>query len=352
MTASKEIVAWQMDAPEALLTQRSLPTPALGADDALIEVAGCGLCHTDLSFLYGGVKTKKAPALTLGHEISGKVVAAGPAQEAWIGKQVLVPAVLPCGECALCTAGRPTACRSQIMPGNDVDGGFASHVALPARYLCEVDPGDHDLWELSVIADAVTTPLQALERASVGRDDTVVIIGAGGIGTYGVQLAAARGAKVIAVDIDTNKLERVAAHGAGQVVDIKGLDGRAAKAAVRAAAGELGASAHMWRVFDMSGTAPGQTLAFDLLTFGGTVGFIGFTMEKITARLSNLMAFDATAFGNWGCAPQLYPEAVRLVTSGAVKVRPFSKRFPLAEINEVIAGVRAHEIKERPVLIP
>ncbi|HEY3355008.1 MAG TPA: alcohol dehydrogenase catalytic domain-containing protein, partial [Polyangia bacterium] len=62
-----------MDAPEAPLVRRELPCPAVGPADVLVAVAGCGLCHTDLSFLYGGVKTKKAPPLTLGHEISGTV---------------------------------------------------------------------------------------------------------------------------------------------------------------------------------------------------------------------------------------------------------------------------------------
>src|SRR5512137_2824016 len=117
MTLPKEIIAWQMDAPEQLLVRRTLPMPTPGPGEGLVEVAGCGLCHTDLSFLYGVVKTKKAPPLTLGHEIAGRVVAAGPGQEPLVGKSVVVPAVLPCGECELCRSGRGTACRKQIMPG-------------------------------------------------------------------------------------------------------------------------------------------------------------------------------------------------------------------------------------------
>src|SRR5512136_259534 len=158
MSLPKEIVCWQMDAPEKPLVKRSVPVPSIGAGEILVEVAGCGLCHTDLSFLYGGVKTKKEPPLTLGHEFAGKVVVAGAGTESLLGRTVLVPAVLPCGDCELCRAGRGTACRKQIMPGNDVDGGFASHALVPARFVCPFKPAGFEPWELGVVADAVTTP--------------------------------------------------------------------------------------------------------------------------------------------------------------------------------------------------
>jgi len=346
------LTAWQMDAPGAPLTRRELPMPQPGPGDVLVRVAGCGLCHTDLSFLHGGVKTKKELPLTLGHEFAGTVVAAGADYAHLAGRDVLVPAVLPCGECDLCRAGRPTACRRQVMPGNDVDGGFATHALVPARQVCPVDRGSYELWELGVVADAVTTPYQAMERAGVHPGDTVVVIGVGGIGTYGVQVAAARGAEVIAVDIDAAKLARMRDFGARATVDASGLDARGVKDAVRGAARELGRPSTAWKVFEMSGTGPGQAAAYELLTFGGTVGFIGFTMDKSTVRLGNLMAFDATVFGNWGCAPDLYPAALDLVLKERVRIRPFIRRFPLDDINRVITGALAHEYAERPVLVP
>ena len=226
MRVSAEITAWQMDAPEQPLVKRSLPTPRIAAGEVLVEIAGCGLCHTDLSFLYGGVKTKKEPPLTLGHEFTGTVVAAGAGTESLLGKTVLVPAVMPCGECELCRAGRGNACRNQIMPGNDVNGGFASHALVPGRFVCPFETIDLEPWELGVVADAVTTPYQATERAQVGEGDVVVVIGTGGIGTYGVQISAARGATVIAVDVDAKKLERMRDFGASGIVDASGLDAK------------------------------------------------------------------------------------------------------------------------------
>jgi 6-hydroxycyclohex-1-ene-1-carbonyl-CoA dehydrogenase len=332
--------------------RRSLPTPSLGEGDALVEVAGCGLCHTDLSFLYGGVPTRKALPLTLGHEISGTVVAAGERAAHLVGKAVVVPAVMPCGACDLCRAGRGNACRNQVMPGNDIDGGFASHVVVPSRLLCAFDPGRFEVWELAILADAVSTPYQSLVRAGVGPGDVVVVLGVGGIGTYAVQIAAAFGATVIAVDVDSAKLERIRQYGAAAVVDAASLEPIGVRDEVRRAAKALGLPRERWKVFEMTGTAAGQLVAWDLLTFAGTTAFVGFTTDKVSVRLGNLMAFDATAFGNWGCLPELYEPALELILAGRIQVRPFIRRFPLDEINAVLAKARSHELRERAVLCP
>lgn len=354
MAVPSEIRAWQMEKPEAPLVKRSQPVPELGPGDVLVEVAGCGLCHTDLSFLYGGVQTKHALPLTLGHEISGRVVAAGDGMSALQEKEVLVPAVLPCGECALCKADERRICRSQIMPGNDINGGFASHVKVPGRYVCPVDLSSSgiELWQLSVVADAVTTPYQAAERIGIKAGDTVIVNGVGGIGTYGVLVALARGATVVALDIDQTKLDRMKEHGAQAVVNVKDLDPKSLKAAVKAAVKEAGGAPLRWKILEMSGTGPGQNTAFNLLNFGGALAVVGFTMDKLNVRLSNLMAFDATMAGNWGCDAALYPEIVASVLKGEIKIKPFVKQFPLDDINSVIEQARAHTLTERAVLVP
>lgn len=101
--------------------------------EVVVEVAGCGVCHTDIGFAFDGVPTRHLLPLILGHEISGRVVTTGDDTSAWLGRSVIIPAVIPCGECPACLAGRPTICRRQFMPGNDGNGGFASHVLVPDR---------------------------------------------------------------------------------------------------------------------------------------------------------------------------------------------------------------------------
>lgn len=349
---------WIMQKPGEPLERHSFEPFPPGDDEVVVEVAGCGVCHTDLGYFYDGVRTNQAPPIALGHEISGHVVAAGARARDWESRAVIVPAVLPCGECDLCRGGRPTICRRQQMPGNDVDGGFASHVKVPARGLCPVDEerlaeSELGLADVSVVADAVTTPYQAVKRAGVAPGTLAVVVGAGGIGGYAVQIARAFGATVAAIDIDQSRLDAIAEHGAALTLNAAGAEGaRELRAALRDFAKARGLPAVGWVVLECSGTAAGQTTAWGLLTHGATLGVVGFTRDKVELRLSNLMAFDARAIGNWGCPPELYPDALDLVLDGKVQVAPFVERHPLSEINAVFEAVHAGRCHRRPVLIP
>ncbi len=348
---------WVMKAVGEPLALEPMVLESPDAGQVLVEVAGCGVCHTDLGYYYDGVRTNHPLPLALGHEISGRVVQAGAGAEAWLGRAVLVPAVIPCGECDACRRGKGTICASQKMPGNDVHGGFATHVAVPARGLGGGDEvrmaaAGLNLADLSVVADAVTTPYQAVVQAGVGPGDLAVVIGVGGVGSYCVQIAAARGAKVVAVDVDAAKLEALAGHGAARGLDARRLDPKALKKEVGEFARANGLRAREWFIFECSGTAAGQSTAWSLLVHGATLAVVGFTMDKVEVRLSNLMAFHARALGNWGCPPELYPAALDLVLDGRVRVAPFVERRPLDQITQVLADVHARRLSRRAVLIP
>jgi 6-hydroxycyclohex-1-ene-1-carbonyl-CoA dehydrogenase len=353
---SLEAHRWLMTAVDAPLV-RSAFVAQPGPGEVVIGIAGCGVCHTDLGYYYDAVRTKHALPLALGHEISGRVVACGAGAEGWAGKAVIVPAVLPCGECDLCRRGLSTICRAQKMPGNDIQGGFASHIVVPARGLCEVDEArlaraGLTLAEVSIVADALTTPYQAVQRAGVGAGSLAIVVGVGGVGGYCVQVARAFGAQVVAIDVDDAKLAAVAPHGAALTLNSRHLDAKAIKAAVLAFAKQQGLRDTEWFIFECSGSAPGQLTAYSLLVHGATLSVVGFTMDKVELRLSNLMAFDARAIGNWGCPPEAYPAALALVLDGKVQLKPFVETHPLADINQVFAAVHRHDIKKRAVLVP
>jgi 6-hydroxycyclohex-1-ene-1-carbonyl-CoA dehydrogenase len=347
---------WLMKAPTVPLERAAFDADA-GAGEVVVAIAGCGVCHTDLGYYYDGVRTNAPLPLTLGHEISGRVVAAGAGAERWLGKAVIIPAVLPCGECDLCRRGLAPICRSQKMPGNDVHGGFATHVVVPGRGLCEVDASrlaraGLTLAEVSIVADALTTPYQAVRRAGVTPGALAIVVGAGGVGGYCVQIARALGARVVAIDVDAAKLEAISQHGAELTLDARAHDGRAMKAAIGAFATQNGLRSTEWLIFECSGTAAGQLTAYGLLVHGATLSIVGFTMDKVEVRLSNLMAFDARAIGNWGCPPEFYPAALDLALDGKVALKPFVETHPLDDINAVFAAVHRHEIKKRAVLVP
>lgn len=354
------MISWQMTEVQKPLVRAEAPVPVPGAGEVLLKVAGCGVCHTDLGYLYDGVRLKSPLPLTLGHEISGMVEATGPGAEAWGQKAVIVPAVMPCGECDVCSRDKGNICRTQKMPGNDIQGGFATHIIVPAAQLCEVPMGADgkpasksgiSLAELSVIADAVTTPYQAILESGLTDQDVAIFIGVGGVGGFGAQIAKAKGASVIAIDIDADKLAALAPY-----VDATFNSGDMAfkelRKAVSGLVKEKGWRQTEWKIFETSGTAPGQQTAFGLLTFGASLSVVGFTMNTVDIRLSNLMAFHATARGNWGCIPKYYPDVLKLVLDDQVKLGPFVETFALDEINDVFEKAHHRKIQNRPIMLP
>jgi 6-hydroxycyclohex-1-ene-1-carbonyl-CoA dehydrogenase len=323
------------------------------ADEVIVEVAGCGVCHTDVGFAYEGIPTRHALPLILGHEISGRVVLAGERAADWRGRSVIVPAVIPCGDCDACRSGRPTICRKQFMPGNDADGGFATYVRVPARGLCAVPeelPRGLSLEMLSVVADAVTTPYEAIQRSGLGADNVAVFVGVGGIGSFGVQIAAAMGAAVVAIDVDAARLELAAQHGATLTVNSRECTD--VRSAVRSFVKQSGRRGIGLKIFETSGTTAGQQTAFSLLDHGAHLAVVGYTAQKVELRLSNLMAFDATARGNWGCPPEQYPAALAMVMEGKVQLAPFIQPYPLEEAPQVLEAAHHHQLRHRAVLVP
>ncbi|MBK9400165.1 MAG: 6-hydroxycyclohex-1-ene-1-carbonyl-CoA dehydrogenase [Bacteroidetes bacterium] len=343
---------WQMTGTDVPFSKVTKEVPELKEGEVWVRIAGCGVCHTDLSFWHQGVQTKHSLPLTLGHEISGTVVAG---EKNWLNKKVIIPAVLPCGDCELCKKGRSNICRNQKMPGNDFHGGFASHIVVPARFLCEVSDDilkKFPLEHLAVVADAISTPYQVIKKSELDQGDLAIVIGVGGVGIYGALIAGITGAKVIALDVNDQKLDTAYACGVHAILNIKDLDIKSIKAEVKRLANELNAPQLGWKIFEFSGTKAGQELAFNLITYTSTVSIVGFTMDKIEVRLSNLMAFDAKIIGTWGCRAELYPEVLELIQNDQLNLSQFVQTFPLSEINTVFKNTLDNKYKIRSVLVP
>jgi 6-hydroxycyclohex-1-ene-1-carbonyl-CoA dehydrogenase len=338
---------------EPLVEERfSISEPDAG--EVVVEVMGNGLCHTDLGFADGHVNPNHDFPLILGHEAVGRVVAAGPGAENLLEKPVLIPAVLPCGDCEYCASGRGNACLSQKMPGNDIHGALATHIKVPAAPLVSLEdaPEQVDLRELSVVADAVSTAFQAIRRAGLEKGELAVVIGAGGVGGFLIQIAAAMGARVIALDVDDHRLEIMRSHGAEACIQMKDKEARAIRKEVKITAAAWEISPLHTHIFECAGVPAAQQQAFALLGRGSTMVQVGFTPKKTELRLSNLMAFDATLHGTWGCPPEAYPEVLDLIYAGKVKISPFVEYRPLSEINTVLSDMRQHKLKKRVILEP
>jgi len=349
-----KIKTWQMTEP-GKLARTEIDVPALQPGEVLVEVAGCGVCHTDLGYFYDGVPTVSKPPMTLGHEISGRVVAG---DSKWIGKEVIVPAVMPCNKCPICASGRGNRCLAQKMPGNSMGiyGGFSSHIVVPAEDLCVVENrGSIPLEQLSVVADAVTSPYQAAMRANLKTGDNVIITGAtGGLGVYATQVYRGMGAKeVVAIARSSEKLKRAMDYGATYTISSADKDARGVRDAFRAYCKEKGLPANYgWKVFEWSGALAGQQIALELFSYVFTLVICGYGMQKNEYQLSRLMAFDGDILGSWGCLPKYYPAVLKMVLDGKVKIDPFVEIRPMSQIQKAFEEGHKGGLDKRIVLVP
>ncbi len=359
-----QIQTWQMVQPTlhdrqsgettpGVIEKKEIPVPQLAPGEVLVEVAGCGVCHTDLGYFFDGVPTVQTAPLTLGHEIAGTVVHGDPA---WVGKEVLVPAVMPCRQCHLCKTRRGNRCLNQKMPGNSLGiyGGFASHIPVPSIDLCEVkNRGDIPLAHLAVVADAATTPFQAAKRADLQVGDNVIVVGIGGVGQYIVQETKALGAgTVVAIDIVEERLEKMRSYGADFVINASGKTPKEVAAELKAIRKREALPGYGWKIFEATGTQPGQETALGLLGFTGKLIIVGFGMSKVNYSISRLMAFDAEIIGTWGCLPEYYPQVLALVLSGKVALAPFVQTRPMSTIVKTFNEAHKTPPEQRIVLVP
>lgn len=316
-----------------------VPTPKPKRAQLLVRVSACGVCHTDLHYVDHGTPTFKDPPLILGHEIAGTVEKVGKRVTGFEpGDRVLLAAVQSCGRCDACRVGRENVCSASVMLGNNVDGGFSEYVVAPAKD-AYVLPSSIPLVEGAIIADAVTTPYHAVViRARVQPGDWVVVVGCGGVGLNVVQMAAALGGRVIAVDLVDAKLEWAMKLGATASVNASQVE-RLDKEVRRLTGGE---GAHVG--FEVVGTPATQEQALSCLRTGGRLVMVGYSPETMSLNVGRVMFRELEVVGSLGCRPVDYPRVIELVRQGRVKVEELvTHRFPLDEIEAAFEAVRSGE---------
>ena len=207
--------------PTLAMVQRPVPAPGPGA--ALLRVDACGFCHHDLLVMRGILRRGVAPGVTLGHEIAATVAAVANDVSAFRpGDRVVSLLVAACGQCARCRAGREHRCLTGAGIGHGRDGGFAEYIALPATALVPI-PDRIPAEQAALLACPAGVALNAIETAGIVAGETIVVTGAGGgLGAHAVQIAAMRGANVIAVTTSPEKAARLESLGAAVVIEADG----------------------------------------------------------------------------------------------------------------------------------
>lgn len=195
-----------------------VPEPsAPGAGEVQLRVERVGYCGSDLS-TYRGLNPLVSYPRIPGHEVSGTIEAVGdgvPAEWA-VGLQVLALPYTNCGKCAACRAGRINACQYNQTLGVQRDGAMTERINLPYQKLLtspKLSPAE------MALVEPLTVGFHAVDRGAVTADDTVAVYGCGAIGLGVIAGAAVRGARVVAIDLDPDKLDLAKACGAKETIN-------------------------------------------------------------------------------------------------------------------------------------
>lgn len=326
--------------PNQPLKIEDVEKPEISPHEILVKVASCGVCNTDLHYIDHGVPTFKKPPMILGHEPSGIVEEVGEEVKNFkVGDRVLIPPVFSCGYCPNCRLGRENICFNMLMLGNHIDGAYAEYTKVPAKD-CQHLPEELPLEESSIIADAISTPYHAVKnRAQVKLGDSVVVFGCGGVGINVVQLAAASGGSVIAVDLVDKKLEIAKQLGALHTINASGKEDKELLKEIRKLT-DGGADI----AIEAIGNPKTIELAFGAVKAGGLHCQVGYTHHSVSLNAARLMFREIEIKGSLGCRPVDYPKIIEMVKTGKIQLKPVvTNKFKLEEINDAFDLLRKGE---------
>ncbi|QLC32967.1 alcohol dehydrogenase catalytic domain-containing protein [Halarchaeum sp. CBA1220] len=319
----KAAVLREYDAPLAI---EDVPEPTPPEHGVVVDVEACGVCRSDWHAWKGhGEWADDAVerGQVLGHEPAGRVAAVGERVTEWaVGDRVAVPFSLGDGTCEHCVTGHGNRCSDGYALGFEaaVPGAFAERVAVPhADYNLAALPDALSARDAAALGCRYATAFNGLvERASVGPGDRVAVHGCGGVGLSAVQIAAARGATVVAVDVHEEPLALAADLGAAELVDASGDGGPASTAAAVRELTDGGAHVSV----DALGRAETCRNSVRSLRRGGTHVQIGLTTDaeagEVALPTDAMTRNELDWVGARGLSPTDYPALLRFVAGAAV----------------------------------
>jgi L-iditol 2-dehydrogenase len=350
-----------LTAPSQFEFDTEFPDPRPGKGEVLVKIKACGICGSDIHGM-DGRSGRRQPPIVMGHEAAGEIVELGEGVTGWsVGQRVTFDSTEYCGECGECLAGRVNLCGNRkvlgVSPGAyRRHGCFADLISLPTRILYAL-PDDLS-YEKAAFAEPVSIALHAVNLAEgievggpdqqgAGPGESALVVGAGLIGLLVVQALRARGwRRVAAVDLDARRLELARELGA-EAVFLAGEEGLLEK--LREWAGGDGVDAS----FEVVGAAAPVDLAIRSARKGGQVILVGNLQPTVPFPLQEVVTRQIQVKGSCSCAGE-YPEAIRLIQSGAIQVEPLlSATAPLGDGADWFA--RLYDNKEgllKVVLVP
>lgn len=322
-----------------------VPAPSESAL-AIVAVEAAGICGSDVHFVDGSAHTSHVP-ITLGHEVAGAVVS-DPTGSMAPGTPVVVEVGRFCMTCPRCAEGRFNICQRATVLGIHVDGGLADLVGAAPDALIR-RPGAVTAAAAATAVDAGATAFHAItRRAGIRSGDSVLIVGAGGLGSYGIQFARRAGAGAIVVaDTDPAALDTARSLGADETVLVEAgsSTGRAVK---------LLTDGGVDAAVEFVGAAASVTDAIKSIRPGGRAVVVGVGLEPITTLPAVLWSNNEYELvGSYGSLPGDAAQVVELLADGSV-VAPPTWEAPLDEAPEILMALAAgtETRRGRPIIVP
>lgn len=263
-----------------------IPIPDPGPGELLLRVETVGICGSDLAeYDHGPVLTplkERHPVtghqgpIVLGHEFSGTVERSR-SDDFQPGELVACAAAVSCGTCRYCVSGRMSLCDGYWAVGLHRNGGLAEYCAVPASTCIRADGLTADT---AALTQPMAIAVHATQRSRLGDDETAVVIGVGGVGAFITYLAAAGGARVVACDVDPDRLVAAQQLGASQIVHIESTTDLARHLSSSGIAPDV--------VLEVTGTNKGLMTAQDILVAGTRLIAVGIQKEPVNVDFRQL----------------------------------------------------------------
>lgn len=321
---------------------REVPIPAPGQGEVLIKVRASGLCGTDLHIQEGRLQTVKVPYVP-GHETAGEVWELGEGVTGFeIGDRVIVAIDILCNTCRFCTTGRGNLCSNLVRLGFERNGGHEEYMVAPAANLLKIS--DHVPFEkAAIIPDAVACMYHAIKnQGQVRATDRICILGIGGLGFQGIQIAKHFGAEVFCTSRNDEKLEIAKKYGADHVINTS-------KHNLYDVIKEITSGEMCDAVFDNIGIASSIQTSLDICRPGGKVVMVGYCEDTFYADFQSTAMKEKEIIGIRGSNRRDLVETIRLVEKGILDPYIY-KTYTLDEINLALADLKTGKSLGRTVI--
>jgi 2-desacetyl-2-hydroxyethyl bacteriochlorophyllide A dehydrogenase len=276
--------------------------------DVVLKVRMVGLCGSDLNSFRGKNPMVSFPRV-LGHEVAGTVVSAP--GELQPGTDVTLSPYTSCGKCASCLRGRPNACEFNQTLGVQRDGAMTEYLSVPAQ---RIFTGKLSIKELCLV-EPLTVGFHAVARGRVTQQDTVAIIGCGGVGLGAVAGSGIRGARTIGIDVDEDKLRIARAAGATDTINT-------AKEPLHERLMELTGGRGPDVIIEAIGLPQTFRAAVEEVAFTGRVVYIGYAKEPVAYETRLFVQKELDILGSRNALPEDFEAVIRMLEA---------KRFPVDE---------------------